>query len=157
MMTADEARISLIIKSVAVLADLRDFDNLEKLYADNVHVDYSALDGGEPEVISSKELLSRWANLLPGFDVTHHDVSNINIKISGETAQVSAHIVADHYLNDQDWQVKGSHHYELYKQHGYWRITFHQFKLTEEIGGREILNDAMENAKKSPVAYLAHQ
>jgi fermentation-respiration switch protein FrsA (DUF1100 family) len=53
------------LESVATLADLREFEALEKLYAPEVRVDYTSLAGGEPEVKSAAALMTQWAGVLP--------------------------------------------------------------------------------------------
>jgi hypothetical protein len=43
MPTPDEAAIETIVESVATLADRENFESLEKLYADEIRVDYKYL------------------------------------------------------------------------------------------------------------------
>ena len=56
--TPDEAAIKTIVESVAVLADSSNFEALERLYADEILVDYTSLAGGEPELKSPQALMS---------------------------------------------------------------------------------------------------
>ena len=50
--TPDEAAIETIVESVANLADRGNFESLEKLYAQEVEVDYTSAFGGEVELKS---------------------------------------------------------------------------------------------------------
>ncbi len=74
--TQDEAAIHTIVESVANLADRGNFESLEKLYAEEVEVDYTSAFGGEVELKSPQGLMSLWASSLPGFERTHHQISN---------------------------------------------------------------------------------
>lgn len=104
VITADEAAIKTIVESVATLADNSNFESLEKLYAEEVEVDYTSAFGGEVELKSPQGLMSLWASTLPGFERTHHQISNIETKITGNKATATADVTANHYLNDTIYQ-----------------------------------------------------
>ena len=153
----DEAAIKTIIESVGILADQGYFSALEKLYADEVEVDYTSLNGGEVERKSPQALMTQWAAVLPGFDLTRHDISNIAVKINGPRAEATADVIADHYVGDLFWQVKGDYRYALQQEDGIWRITSHTFHLRAESGTREVFGLASENAIADPVPYIKRQ
>ena len=96
----DEAAIKTIVESVGSMADTGNFEALEKLYAEEVTVDYTSLTGGEVELKSPQALMTQWASVLPGFDRTRHELSNVSVEINGNTAKATANVVADHYVND---------------------------------------------------------
>jgi ketosteroid isomerase-like protein len=150
----DEAAITTIIESVATLADTKNFEDLEKLYEDEVTVDYSSLNGGELELLSAQALMTQWAAVLPGFDLTRHQLSEIKVSVEGDVALASAMVRADHYLGEFFWQVSGSYHYTLKRNQNSWRISNHTFKLKAEKGTRDVFTYAMANAKENPVPYL---
>lgn len=153
----DKAMIKTVIESIALMADSHNFESLEKLYANPVKVDYTSLSGGQPETLNPKILISRWAEVLPGFDCTRHVISNIEVDIKNNIAYVSADVVADHYLNTQFWQAKGTYDYEIQKFGESWKVTYHRFNLKEEVGSRDIFKIAIENATKNPTAYLVRE
>lgn len=153
----DEAAIKTIVKSVATLADSGNFEALEKLYAPEVRVDYSALTGDEAELKSPQKLMSEWAAVLPGFDRTYHKLDSLHLKINKDRAVATANVTADHYVNDLYWQVTGDYVYNLIKDNGRWLITGHRFNLHVEEGTRDVFAAAMENAKANPSSYLVRQ
>ncbi len=153
----DSVRIQTIVESVGVYADNGNFEALEKLYADEIELDYRSLTGGEIALKSPGALMSEWASVLPGFDVTRHAVSNIAVKVKGNNAVATARVVADHYVDELFWQVEGSYRYELKKHENTWWITTHAFNLENEKGTRDVFGRAIENAKRSPVSYLTRQ
>ena len=153
----DKAAIKTIVESVGTLADTGNFEALEKLYAEEVEVDYTSLAGGEVELKSPQGLMAQWASVLPGFDLTRHELSNIIVKIDGHKAIATADVVADHYVSDLFWQVKGDYLYKLEKGSEGWQITSHIFNLTSEEGTRDVFGPAAENATANPAPYVLRQ
>tara|TARA_Y100001960_G_scaffold283743_1_gene319033 strand:+ start:3484 stop:3783 length:300 start_codon:yes stop_codon:yes gene_type:complete len=98
--------------------------------------------------------MTEWAGFLPGFDKTVHDVSNILISVNGNTAIATADIVADHYVDDLQWQLTGDYVYKLEKQNGIWKITSHTLNFISETGTRGVLPIAATKASENPVEYL---
>lgn len=154
---SDIARIKTIVESIAVLADDGGFESLEKLYADEIVVDYTSLAGGEAEVKSPQALMMDWAGLLPGFDRTRHDVTNIEVQIAGRRAVATADVVADHFVGGLYWRVEGGYRYELVETEDAWRISSATFLLRNEEGTRDVFGQAVENAARNPSSYVTRQ
>ncbi len=155
--TPDEAAIRTIVESVAVLADSGNFEALERVYADEIHVDYTSLAGGEPELKSPQALMNEWAAVLPGFDRTRHAISNVEADVSGRTATATADVVADHYVGELFWQVSGHYRYRFVRDDDRWRITAMTFNLEDETGTRDVFGPAMERAASDPPSYIVRQ
>ncbi len=155
--TPDEAAINTIVESVATLADRGDFESLEKLYSQEVEVDYTSAFGGEVELKSPQALMTQWANVLPGFDRTRHKISNIETIIKGNQANASADVIANHYLKDNFWQISGSYEYSLIKEDGQWVIEKMTFIAASEEGNRELINQAIEQTNLNPANYIKRQ
>ncbi|MGD1918391.1 MAG: nuclear transport factor 2 family protein [Pleurocapsa sp.] len=155
--TPDEAAIQTIVESVANLADKSNFESLEKLYAEEVEVDYTSAFGGEAELKSPQGLMTQWASSLPGFDRTRHEISNIETEVKGNQATATADVTANHYLNDMFWQISGSYEYGLVKEDGQWAIEKMTFIAESEQGDRDIINKAVEQATINPSAYIEQQ
>ena len=153
----DAAAIETVVRSVGSLADCHDFDALAELYADEVRLDYTSLAGGEPEVVSGTEIMNRWAGVLPGFDRTHHALSDVKVTTEGDRARATATVVADHWLGAMHWRVRGNYAYELARSGSDWRITAHRFTVTGEDGSRVIFAPAAEAAKRRPAAWTVRQ
>ncbi len=155
--STDVAAIKTIVESVAVLADSGNFEALEELYADEIQVDYTSLAGGEPELKSPKALMMEWAGVLPGFERTRHEISNIEVSVSGSQAVATADVIADHYVAELFWQVTGDYRYELVNAGEGWRIAAATFNLRNEQGTREVFGPAAENAAANPPSYIRRQ
>ena len=115
----DEAAIKTTIESIGILADQGNFEEIEKLYADEVELDYTSLTGGEVERISPQALMTQWASVLPGFDRTRHAISDIAVTLDGTGAEATANVIADHYVGDLFWQVRGTTAMNSKKPTGY--------------------------------------
>ena len=152
--TLDEAAISTIVESVANLADKSNFESLEQLYTEEIELDYTSAFGGEVELKSPQALMTQWANSLPGFDRTRHQISNIKIDVKGNRATATAHVTANHYLNEMFWQIAGSYEYGLVKENGQWTIDKMTFIAESEKGSRDIIQEAVEQSKVNPSTYI---
>ena len=155
--TPDEAAIKTVVESVAVLADSGNFEALERLYADEIQVDYTSLAGGEAELRSPQALMNEWAAVLPGFDRTRHAISNIEVGVDGRTATATADVVADHYIGERFWQVSGNYRYRFVRDDDRWRITAMTFNLDGESGTRDVFGPATERAANDPPSYVIRQ
>jgi len=154
---SDKSAIATIVRAVGLLADSRNFESLEQLYADEVEVDYTSLAGGEVELKSPQALMSQWASVLPGFDFTQHDISNIQIEIDGDRAVATAKVIATHGINSAIWIVEGDYRYKLQKTDNAWQINSHKLTLQNEKGSRDLLGFATRNAEANPPSYLIRQ
>jgi ketosteroid isomerase-like protein len=155
--TPDEAAVKTIVESVGALADTRNFEDLAGLYDDEVLVDYSSLSGQPAELKSPKGLMTEWASVLPGFDRTRHELSEVRAEIDGGEATATAAVTADHWIGDDHWQVSGRYDYRLAKDDGEWRITAMTFILEDEVGSRDVFGPAMEAAAANPPAIILRQ
>ena len=153
----DEAEIKTIVESVGTLADTGNFEALEELYAPEVELDYTSLTGGEIELKSPQAIMTQWASVLPGFDRTRHEVSNIKVSSNGQTATATADVTASHWVSDLFWQVKGHYLYRFAKDEDRWLITAHQLNLVSEEGTRDVFGPAIDYATANPVAYIKRQ
>ena len=155
--TPDEAAVKTLVESVVTCIDRHDFEALESLYADKVVRDYTSLNGGEPEITTNTALMMRWARHLPGFDRTRHSLANMTATVTGDTARVEADVVADHWIDDLLWTVRGRHIYELGRSGRDWRVTGQTFVFQGEEGSREAAKRAGAAAAANPNAYVLRQ
>ncbi|MBD2259326.1 nuclear transport factor 2 family protein [Pseudanabaena sp. FACHB-2040] len=153
----EQAAITVLVESIATLADQENFESLEALYADEVQIDYTSLFGGAAQTHTPESLMTAWANVLPGFDQTRHSLSNVQVEVNGSTATTIADVVAIHYLGDSYWQVSGQYVYRLAKEEAGWQVTEMAFNLENESGDRTLLDAAAARVATDPVSYLQRQ
>ncbi|NEP80965.1 MAG: hypothetical protein F6K39_24075 [Okeania sp. SIO3B3] len=101
--------------------------------------------------------MTQWANSLPGFERTRHQISNIKTIVNGDRATATADVVANHYLDKMFWQITGSYKYNVVKEEGEWKISQMTFLAKSEKGDRQIINEAVEEASINPAPYIQRQ
>ena len=121
--------IASSIGALAVHVDARDWNALLSLFAPQVRVDYRSLFGGDAQVMQREALIAQWRALLPGFTHTTHVVGTPEISIGGDTASVSASVVAWHFIRETElagndlWLVGGCYQMTLQRIDGAWCIS----------------------------------
>lgn len=155
----DRAAIATLVESVATLADTGNFESLERLFADEVRVDYTSAFGGKPQLHSPQGLMTAWAGLLPGFERTRHTISGVRVVLGPgpDEAKATARVSAEHFLGGRRWLVRGDYAYTLARAPEGWRVAALTFRLAGEEGTREVLAQAAKAAAERPAPYLLRQ
>lgn len=132
-----------VVNGVAIYADLRQWDRLRRLYADEVAIDYTSFVGGEPALVQADALIAGWQTGLSQYQATQHLLGNHQVTLNGDRAQVLVYVQATHWLPQPDgnstWTVHGYYNYALQRYEENWRITRHVFTATIVYGSRALL------------------
>src|ERR1700730_8222522 len=91
----DRAEISEVLARYASSIDLRDWPRLETCLTPDVTTDYGALGRHE----NREHVIRSISGTLPGFDATHHMITNHEISIEGDTARTRAYLNVIHHLS----------------------------------------------------------
>ncbi len=87
--------------------DRLDWTGVRAVFADRLRLDYTSLNGGEPEELAADELVARWQGLLPGFEATSHLLGPV--RVHGD--RLEAHVRAEHRIaaaaGGPLWRVAG--------------------------------------------------
>ncbi|WP_067466463.1 nuclear transport factor 2 family protein [Nocardia amamiensis] len=106
--------------------DHREWDALEQVFAEQVTLDYTSLNGGEPVVLAPAQIVGAWRDTLGGFASTQHLLANHLVTIDGDTAVCTASFQATHRKADAFgaslWTLGGSYRFDLVRNDGTWRI-----------------------------------
>ena len=120
----DQQQIIATTIAMAALADRREWNASAAVFTDEVRADYTALVGGEPFTGRANDLVAGWKEGLGVFTATQHLVTNHEVAITGNRAEVRTYFQATHCRPDQTlWVVGGRYHYVLEKQADGWRIS----------------------------------
>lgn len=121
---------SAVVRSVAELGlrvDARDWDGLLPLFADEVAVDYTSLNGGEPATMPPADLIGGWRQLLEPLDATQHLLGLLSVSLDGDHATCACNVTATHVRSNASggphWTVGGRYDFGLTRSGGDWRIT----------------------------------
>ena len=142
---ADEAGITHTLTDIAAGADRHDWDRVRGAFADVVTTDYSSLWGGEPVTQPAEALVAGWASFLPGFDATHHMITNHTItSLENGRATAEADFTATHRIDEGLWVLGGRYSYALEETEVGWRVTSLTMTALWETGDRGLVAIAGE-------------
>ncbi|ELA6588970.1 nuclear transport factor 2 family protein [Vibrio alginolyticus] len=146
----DEAKIRSNINSFSALADQGAFEYLGRLFAPELTVDYTTLFGGEAQQVKRQSLMQQWAAFLSGFDVTFHDLSNVNVFIDNDKASATVEFTASHWLGGEGfWAVSGEYEFGFQREGDTWQITSVKLNRKAEQGSRDVLAEVPKHALKN--------
>ncbi|MEM1006587.1 MAG: nuclear transport factor 2 family protein [Pseudomonadota bacterium] len=147
---ADQASINRSITDIAAGADRHDWDRVRGAFAETVTTDYTSLWGGDPTTQSASDLIAAWSGFLPGFDSTHHMVTNeAIIALDGNRATAEADFTATHRIDDALWTLGGRYTYQLQQDGDRWLVTSLTMTALWETGDRALVGVAAERAASS--------
>jgi hypothetical protein len=136
-----------VVSSIPLAVDLAAYDLAEKAFAPKIVIDYTSLWGGTPNTMTPAELMAAWRGIVPGFDATWHELSNVKATVNGSKANATAFVDGRHWLGGQLWRPVGNYSWDLEKFGGQWKVTRMQFAMTQELGSRDLVGQAMARAK----------
>lgn len=132
-----------------VATDQQNWDALSNLFDTEVLLDYSSMSQQPASTLTPTQIIDAWKKLLPGFEHTHHQVSNFQSEVTNNHAKVACYGTARHFLKDPEgsvWTVVGSYRFELRKNtDNQWVITHMKFLYKFEEGNSKLPQKAMKN------------
>jgi hypothetical protein len=144
----ETSKVITVVSSIPLAVDRAAYDLAERAFAPSVVIDYTSLWGGEPAKMTPGELMTAWRGIVPGFDGTWHELSNVKATVNGNKATATAFVDGRHWIGDKLWRPVGNYHWDLTKIDGEWKVTKMVFAMTQEIGDRAVATMATERAKQ---------
>lgn len=83
----DRLEIIELTSKLLLSIDARDWAAAEELFTDRVDIDYTSLNGGEPQSLPPAELIGGWRQALDHLEATHHLQGNHVIVLDGDKAR----------------------------------------------------------------------
>jgi hypothetical protein len=141
--TEDRLAILELIGNLALLLDARDWNALERLFADPVHYDRTSLFGGEPATLTPAQLVEGYRQALGNLDSLHHMITCPVINLDGDQATCAANMQGTHVFantfGDPMWTVDGRHDYQLKRTADGWKIAGLTFIIQWATGNMNIV------------------
>jgi hypothetical protein len=100
-------------------------------------------------------LMQAWRGIVPGFDATWHELSDVRVQRTGDRATAVAAVDGRHWIGAELWRPVGNYVWDLEKREGRWVVTRMVFQMTQEIGDRGLAAKAMERVKTRQAANTA--
>ncbi len=141
-----------IIETISAIfngADERNWGKVQKALAQNVWLDYSSLSGNPAATLPATQIIDGWKGVLPGFDKTHHQLSDFTVEQTDGTATAHFKGKADHFIGEEKWTVEATYDAELSKEGDEWRVTKPVLNLIQQSGNTELSLQAAKNISKA--------
>ncbi len=124
--------------------DLREWDLLRSVLADEITVDYTSYRGGEPAVMSADEWVAKAQRRFATMTATQHSMTNPRVESDGDTATCRMYVEAHHIAvidgQDEHCRIGGEYRDELRLIDGQWLITTLRLDVRWYQGNRDVLN-----------------
>lgn len=147
---ADRQSIEETVYAFAAGLDRKDWQGLVALFTHEVTFDYSSHSGGRPIETTARTWFESLGAARPGYDVTHHALSNFRCRIDGDTAQAEVYLRAEHFLAaagpDNQTTIGGYYDFELVREQGGWLIRLCRLNVLWKTGNLAIYDLALGRA-----------
>ena len=155
VLASEEHQVKQNIVTMVNAIDSKQWDLARQQFDVNVFVDYSSLTGQPGSSTASDTLVSGWKSLLTDVS-TLHQLSNFEITVSEDTAEVYSHVYASHLADGIDyWDAFGRYHHKLRRINGAWRITDMTLMMHGQKGNTNFLQEVIEmNEAKAAAAQI---
>ncbi|WP_171041591.1 alpha/beta fold hydrolase [Pseudoalteromonas phenolica] len=118
-----QQQVKQVVVEMVNAIDSKQWSIAQSHFADKVFVDYSSMTGQAGSEVAATDLVGGWQSLLTQVE-THHLLSNFDIQIDGNNAQMYSHVYASHTAqNIPYWDIYGRYFHKLQKVDEQWLIT----------------------------------
>src|SRR4051794_589116 len=97
-MESTKDQIISTVQGVFNSTDKRDWETCRSYFAEKPFIDFSSLNGIAGSVVRADDLIKGWESFLPKFKSTQHMLSNFEVNINEENANVFFYGHAIHHL-----------------------------------------------------------
>lgn len=130
------------IHRLFIYTDSRNWDALKDCFQEAFVLDYSSMNGVAPMTTTPEQVIDNWSNFLPGFEATHHQISNPIIRLEGWRASAFCNGTAAHFLPNPSgqnvWTVYGTYDFELQQNNAQWRVSKMAFRFKFQDGNLQL-------------------
>ena len=141
LLLAERAVESAIVE-LFVATDKRDWESVERVFANEVLFDMSSLGAGDATRLAAAAITAMWDEGLRPLDAVHHQAGNFQVSVNGDEASASCYGIAFHYLANQPGgntrTFVGSYDFHLARVDDAWRIDELRFNCKFIDGNLEL-------------------
>ncbi len=126
-MSGDAEAVRRVVDGIDDAVDRKDWAACRALFADDLHVDFTSLAGGEPGPMPADDLVGAWRANLPAGKPSFHLRTNHAVEVEGDRATC---VSKGHALNllprpggSGEWEVFGWYTHTLVRTPDGWRCT----------------------------------
>lgn len=138
-------KISEVINNLFIFTDNKDWQNVEKCFAEKVHFDMTSTGEESTLTLSSRQITDMWDEGLRNLDAVHHQAGNLKIDLTKDKAVAFCYGIATHFKKTTSGQntrtFVGSYNFHLIKSNDTWKIDSFKFNLKFIDGNMNLEND----------------
>jgi hypothetical protein len=127
-------------------ADERNWTRVRDAMAEKVLLDYTSMTGGQPALLSPDDITNAWADFLPGFDKTHHKLTNFKIDKKDGLTIATFDGKANHFIDGKVWTVEGDYFVEIQEDN---KVSLLKFNFKSQSGDTALPQRATEKLQKN--------
>ena len=151
-MQSEEVKSTLITMINAI--DTKQWERAASQFVDDVFVDYSSLSGQPGAITPAAALVDGWKSLLNSVQ-THHLLSNFDITLNNNEAEVFSHVYASHQADSIGyWDAYGQYHHKLRKVDGNWKITSMTLLMHGQKGNLNFIQEVLKMNETNAASAL---
>lgn len=139
---SDQVAIAQAVTAVGLYTDVRDWQRVSSLMADEVTTDYTDVFGGQIATTSREDLVEQWRTTFQGFDATQHQITNVSVTGGGNEASTLSHVRAIHWVDQRSWTIGGVYTHRLARGPNGWQVAFMAIQRLYEEGDRGVFDAA---------------
>lgn len=148
----DESDLRDLIHRYAFGLDTRDWVLWRSVFADEVEMDMSDYQPEPPPRSLPADVVVRSAEVqFAGFDRTQHFIASHRFDIDGDTARITAHMRAEHWMTTGQggdrYTMYGTYHDDCVRTADGWKLTRVKLQLLREEGNRHLMRMAVRAGK----------
>ena len=103
--------------------DHHDWDDAVGVFDQQVTLDYTSLQGGEPATLDATDVVAGWRAVFEAIDAHQHLVANHLVTVDRGAAVATAGFIATHQFGGDTWTLGGDYRFDLRRVDDAWRIT----------------------------------
>ena len=130
------------VNDLFIHTDNRDWPGVMACFTEKVLLDMTSLAGGEPKLVTAKQIAEQWDSGLKELQAIHHQSGNYQVEVKVDEADLFCYGIATHYLpNPSKNNVRtfvGSYNIHLAKVNQAWKIDKLKFNLKYLDGNLEL-------------------
>lgn len=139
-----------VVTSLFIETDERNWEAVRHCFADAVRFDMTSLAGGDPVVLTPREIAGAWEAGLAPIKAVHHQVGNFRVTVEGDGATVFCYGVAFHYRpvksGNSVRRFVGTYDLHLVRSGSSWKIDLFRFNAKFVDGNLSLEADDVLNA-----------
>jgi SnoaL-like domain len=143
----DESELRNLVFGYAFGLDRRDWELWRSVFTDEVVMDMTDYQPEPPpRPVPADRVVGAMRRLFAGFDATQHFIATPHCEVAGDTAVVTAHMRAEHWLTSGQggdrYTMYGTYTDRCVRTPAGWRIAAVTLRLLREEGNRQVMDHA---------------